>query len=474
MTGTSASARIGWISLPLFVFAMALYRGYAGDDTFIHLQYARNLAEGNGFAFNPGEPSYGSTSPLWTLLVAGAGSLTGGRFYAAAKLLSVGFALGTLVFFYLLARRLIAHPTLAAAAVLLLAFDPWFLKWAGSGMETSAALFVVVSALWFYLHRLGQGRLPASAFLLGWGTLLRPELVGLFLVLLVDRLFVRRRPLTETAVALFLYLVPIAPWLLFAQVTFGHFVPNTVLAKSGALDWTDGLWRTAKVYGATYAPILSGALVALRVVLRRGHGWSETVPLWGWAIGLPVAYVVTGSYVASRYLLLAVPPLVLLAMWGVAHAWHRRAWILVSVALAVSVVVQATVIVPRTRFARGVDEGLIDVAEWIRLETPPNALIALHEVGAVGYFCERRVIDTAGLVTPETLPYVREFRVPELLSARRPDYYVSSGDERTDRQVFDAFRDRMTLEFERSVQRGGSSARFRHPQPVGVYRFQWE
>ncbi|HYR69064.1 MAG TPA: hypothetical protein VER77_04230, partial [Candidatus Dormibacteraeota bacterium] len=47
------------------------FLGYLTDDTFIHLQFAKNLIGGRGFAFNAGEPTYGSTSPLWVLLLAG-------------------------------------------------------------------------------------------------------------------------------------------------------------------------------------------------------------------------------------------------------------------------------------------------------------------------------------------------------------------------------------------------------------------
>ena len=41
------------------------------DDSWIHLQFARNLAEGRGFSYNPGVPVSGSTAPLWTLALGG-------------------------------------------------------------------------------------------------------------------------------------------------------------------------------------------------------------------------------------------------------------------------------------------------------------------------------------------------------------------------------------------------------------------
>ena len=62
--------------LPLAVFLVrerqiAGAAGFPLDDSWIHLHFARNLAEGAGFAYNPGVPVAGSTAPLWTLLLGG-------------------------------------------------------------------------------------------------------------------------------------------------------------------------------------------------------------------------------------------------------------------------------------------------------------------------------------------------------------------------------------------------------------------
>ena len=56
---------VGW-----FVYGFS----YWEDDAFIHLEFARSVAEGRGFAFN-GALTYGDTSPLWVLLLASAHAL---------------------------------------------------------------------------------------------------------------------------------------------------------------------------------------------------------------------------------------------------------------------------------------------------------------------------------------------------------------------------------------------------------------
>src|SRR5439155_461282 len=52
--------------------------GFPLDDSWIHLHFARNLAAGAGFAYNPGIPVAGSTAPLWTVLL-GVGALVASR-----------------------------------------------------------------------------------------------------------------------------------------------------------------------------------------------------------------------------------------------------------------------------------------------------------------------------------------------------------------------------------------------------------
>ena len=40
------------------------------DDAYIHFTYARNIATGHGYVFKPGERILGTTSPLYTLVLA--------------------------------------------------------------------------------------------------------------------------------------------------------------------------------------------------------------------------------------------------------------------------------------------------------------------------------------------------------------------------------------------------------------------
>ena len=59
---------LGWLLLRERAIAGAA--GFPLDDAWIHLTFARSLAEGHGLAYRPGAPVAGSTAPLWTALLA--------------------------------------------------------------------------------------------------------------------------------------------------------------------------------------------------------------------------------------------------------------------------------------------------------------------------------------------------------------------------------------------------------------------
>ena len=54
------------------------------------------------------------------------------------------------------------------------------------------------------------------------------------------------------------------------------------------------------------------------------------------------------------------------------------------------------------------EEEMVAVARWLDANTPPDAVIAVHDIGAVGYYTDRRLLDLAGLISPEVIPFIRD------------------------------------------------------------------
>ena len=166
--------------------------GYWEDDAYIHLEFARSLARGQGFRFN-GHVVYGDTSPLWVWLLC-AFHATIPNWMAAGKTLSVAGAVFALSGAFRFARALTVGlgPTrsrvFASAMLLVLAVNPYFGYWAFSGMEALAAAGLacwglVAVACIPLTTTVSPRRFFLGCFCAGVAPLLRPEMV-LFTLLL--------------------------------------------------------------------------------------------------------------------------------------------------------------------------------------------------------------------------------------------------------------------------------------------------
>ncbi|MGH2370841.1 MAG: hypothetical protein ACRDI2_21910, partial [Chloroflexota bacterium] len=67
----------------------------------------------------------------------------------------------------------------------------------------------------------------------------------------------------------------------------------------------------------------------------------------------------------------------------------------------------------------------VAAARWVRNRTPPGAVIATHDIGAMAYFSGRRVIDTAGLADSGALPYLRDQAALLRWARRRGASYIA-------------------------------------------------
>ena len=79
-------ALLGWLSSVAWFLC---------DDAFISFRYTRNLLEGHGLVFNPGEYVEGYTNFLWILELAAIWGVFGLRPEYAAPWLSVAYTVGT-------------------------------------------------------------------------------------------------------------------------------------------------------------------------------------------------------------------------------------------------------------------------------------------------------------------------------------------------------------------------------------------
>jgi arabinofuranosyltransferase len=439
------------LSLTVALVSGLLYVGYSQhfgfvgfplDDAWIHQTYARNLGRYHQFAYNLGEPSVGSTSPLWTLLLAAPHALgLDPKLYT--YLLGAVFQALTGWITYRLARLLFPHdrltPWLACAFCLL----EWHIAWAAySGMETILFVFLSLLVLERYL---AEERPLVVGLVTGLLTLTRPEGTIMLLLLLIDtiaRRFTAAQPQTwqqpaRGVLALLLgFVVVVTPYLALNVSVAGNLFPNTFYAKQAEyqeLLASLPIWvRWARVAlapligaqillipGMIYAAY-KGLIRADRRILLPLAWWFALVSLY--AVRLPV------TYQHGRYLIPVIPVLLLLGVWGTRNlpGLHR----IVRQVLSISILLLLLIFWVRGAEQYAADVRIIDselavAGRWLRAHTPADAVIGAHDIGAVGYFSERFLVDTAGLITPEVVPFIRdEDRVLDFLEQKDVDFVV--------------------------------------------------
>jgi hypothetical protein len=76
-----------------------------------------------------------------------------------------------------------------------------------------------------------------------------------------------------------------------------------------------------------------------------------------------------------------------------------------------------------------IESQMVDTADWVSQNIPENSLIAVHDIGAMGYFGRHNLVDLAGLVSPEVIPFIRdEARLAQYLDQKHVDYLVTFPD----------------------------------------------
>lgn len=435
-------ARFG-LSVVILVFFItaSMHFAYTPDDTYIYLQFAKNIVLGNGFAFNAGEPTYGITSPLWLLIISTGGWL-GVDVYMVAKVLDLVFAGFALVVLYIFAFEVLGDRVGTFCVTLIFSANIWFLRWAGTGMETSFAVLLLLLTLLFCLKRKYFLAVNFSALL----TLTRPE-AGILVVLILADVYLnsvdKKQGRSMLLALALLYGALLIPWVIYAFVTFGTIVPNTALAKAAMAKHIDDfawtLTDTVKTLAVSDGLVIIVFVVGMILLFRKretivefmtGKPESEqkavssaewmrfhSLPLM-WIAALPVVYVITNANVVSRYLLLIIPVIIVyafavlwrtLALLGKKSIRGVTALAFTAIILLQNQVIYYTYVKPSIEaFSQGMQECFIPIGRWSRAYTPEDTVVFVPDIGAIGYHAERTICDAVGLVSPKFLGLVRE------------------------------------------------------------------
>jgi len=406
------------------------------DDAYTTFRYAQNLARGWGLVFNPGEHVLGTTSPLFTFLLAGVGRVVGLQHLEIIAVASgILASLGMLYFTEASLSLAELGSEVKWIYLIVLAFLPSVIANATSGMETPLVLFLMSVSLYMALQErwtalacvgvlLFLGRVDAGIWLLALG-----------IHILLSR---KGRGLRELACPLAFFLGGVLSWLAFTKIYYGSVVPQSVVGKAAS-------------HGAFAVPDVRYILTLLSafVPAARLGGWGlfligtiflvllfPAVDLWKQKPGLrPVIYffpLYVGIFLASRAPLFSwylLPPkwafylIAAYALWYIA----ARAAGFVQVKLEPAVVpafvgivlLAMSVQVLRQEFSEPRPPVSAEISNLIEKNVSPAGSLFLEHIGLVGFKTGRYIYDSMGLVTPATTRLQRQYGPDWLTKAAR-------------------------------------------------------
>ena len=386
--------------------------GYIEDDAYIHLEFARSVAEGRGFSFN-GHVVYGDTAPLWVFILIGIHTL-GLGWIASAKLACAAGACLAISGAWKLGQELSSR-NLSMLAVLVTLVNPYFVHWSFSGMETLAALGVS-----FWIVALGVLGIPSvprllgAALLMALAPLLRPEFLLLDAIvapILLWRLWqhLGARPAVQriAACAVFAALMaaPVLLWSGYALATFGAIVPNTNLAKRGG-GLRELIPRMMTVYGVGFPVTLALMAWLIPGLLRRRIPLAIAVLLL-WPLACVAFYLMNHTVVQTRYILVSMPSMSVALLWLAGQRYGRRPLMAIagSMALAGAIVI-ALIVVPHVCNKVEYAKLLTRVASDIRENLPPQDRVAVFAIGQIEFESQHPLVDIGGITDRSVIPYM--------------------------------------------------------------------
>ncbi len=422
------------------LFSAAVFRvGFPLDDSWIHLTYARNFAEHGEWAFRLGGRSAGSTSPLWTFLLS-LGFLIKLAPYAWTFFL--GWVVLTLfgVQAETAARKFIpSYKSSIPWAGIFFTLE-WHFTWSAvSGMETLLHGLVLLAVLSALMN--GSRRYLSLGLLAGLSVWIRPDGLTLLGPILFTAFFTettwsaRGQASLKTAIGFGIFFFF---YLLFNLALSGNPLPNTFYAKQAEYE---SFWlsktiteRLGNYFGVIIASpflaLLPGVYIWIRKVVERKNWGAVAGVIWFFGY-IAVYFLRLPAYQHGRYI---IPALSILYLWGVLGTVELMSAIKANkriVFLWQSVIVTLCL----TFGFMGARQNALDVywvesemvatAKWVQENLPPDALLAVHDIGALGYFVPNPLVDMAGLINPEVVSFIRdEGRLAEYLTTSSADYLI--------------------------------------------------
>jgi hypothetical protein len=111
-----------------------------------------------------------------------------------------------------------------------------------------------------------------------------------------------------------------------------------------------------------------------------------------------------------------------------------------------------------------IHQEMVTASLWVRDNIPSNEVIAAHDIGALGYYGEHDILDLAGLISPDVIPFIRdEAKLEEYLKDQDVMYIMTLSN----------WYDSLTENAEVIYSSSGNAVIKAGGEPMEIYRYDW-
>ncbi len=449
------------IALPVFLaynyYSYALkvngYNSFQLDDGWIHLQFAKNLAEYFSFSYFKDEMvTAGSTSPLYTFIIAVGFFITKNEMLLSYFVGVLFFALSSLIIFKLSMRDFSKDFLASLICAGLFILDRMMNFISLSGMETTMYVFILLLAAYFYKER----KTYSLAVMLGLVIWSRPDGAAFIAAVTVDLILALFYFKNEEIKKIYtkdillkmagIFVLISGAYFLMNLVIAGTIFPNTYSAKIAYFaDAEKKLsYITDKVFpffsSLSYSLYIAGfaaAVIKFMYDLFKRNFSENSLYIIFFAFFL-LLYMIKLPEVNrfGRYVMPLVPFFILLTVSG-----YRELLIFINKFLKNSFILRfAFIIFAGIIFYRSIGDyetfksfyaeqckyiydRQVKTAMWLKENTKEDDILGVHDIGAIGFYSGRKLVDVAGLVTP----YLNERLIEKNYSQLMTDYLKENG-----------------------------------------------
>lgn len=429
---------VWWIitfGVPFVLCSVLAYsmREYTADDALIYYRYIQNCLDGHGLVYNIGERFNGLTSPFYTYLSLLVAFVFGGNIHYTQIAMGALFLFLTCITATWVLKEIIPK-TFILFLPLLLTSSAFFYK--TFGLETTLFLFLVLTSLYLY-QRQSYGILGVVGALL---LLTRGESIFLVIILLFFY-WKQHQHLPPIKV----FILPALILILHLSLTYayyGELLPNTLAAK--IYQGASGLW--GRFAFAHHLPSFSKwfwndhiflpMFITIIAIIGIRAAWKHHI--------LRLMLIFLGSY-CSFYVIFNIPDyfwyygyvflmLYILFVFGMHTLYTSLSYIRLKaihhyryvVILSLFLFVFGDQLYVSAKLLQGLQgqTHYKTIGTWIREHTESDAKIACIEIGHIGWYSKRYIIDILGLVNPYNAKYLGQKKFDKWLSHYSPDYIL--------------------------------------------------